>query len=133
MTEQKRTSNTPRLSRKLRPKLKAMPLKFLFIWVTTFISGTAFGSVLEGVVSAATAYDKISNKYFYAVLALWPAMLWGVAKLRGGEKLTPAMSKSVAGTMWCINAVCFLFLAIHFSPEMSIIFDSISNFIGRIF
>ncbi len=98
--------------------------------------GLAFGSIgeiIDGVANGATVYDKISNKYFYAVITLWPAMLWGVAKLRGGEKLAPAMAKAVAGTMWCINCVCFLFLVIHFSPETDLMFDAISNFIERIF
>lgn len=99
----------------------------------TPVFGSWLGDSARGVADAADTFDKIVNRYFHAVLVLWPAMLFGVAKLRAGERLSPKMSTATSFTMFLINVVCVIFLIIHWSPETSTIFDWIYGIIERIF
>ena len=95
--------------------------------------GLAFSSWLDGVANAVNTYDQVSNKYFYAALALWPAMLMGIGKLRQGERLSPPMARATAFTMFAINAACICLLVVHFAPETSSIIEFVANIFKRIF
>jgi hypothetical protein len=108
--------------------------KFFLSVLFILICGVAFGSsVGEDVDRFINTYDKINNRYFHAVLLLWPAMLFGAAKLRQGQKLAPPMARALAVTMLAINAVCILFLVIHFSPDTSVVIEYIVGIFERIF
>ena len=119
--------------------LKATPLKYVISFFGVFLlgiftfSGVAFGSWLEGAGQVLNAWDQIANRYFYAAMALWPAMFLGLGRMRQGQKLTPAMSKATAFSMYTINGVCLLFIIVHFSPEMTTVFDYIRETMTRIF
>lgn len=114
---------------KLR-RLKTAGLLFVLLFI---IAEQALGSWIEGTADILSAWDQIANKYFYAAMALWPAMLMGIGKLRQGERLSPPMAKATAFTMKSINIVCLSLLIIHFSPETSTVFDFITSVFDRIF
>lgn len=100
-------------------------------------SNAVFGSLIKDSAEAYSivveTHHKMNNMYFYAVIMLWPASLFMLGKVRQGGQLRPALSKSVAFTLYCINTVCLLFLVIHFAPESDTIFTFILSVFGRMF
>jgi len=85
---------------------------------------------------AAGAYDiihKANNMYFFAAVGLLMASINISWRIRNGGQMRLWLSRSMACMFFTINAVCIIFLVIHFAPEMESIFDWCFNFIGRIF
>ena len=87
----------------------------------------------EAYSTVVETHHKMNNMYFYAAMGLLMVSIPAAAKLRPGGQMRLWMSRSVALLLYTVNAVCILFLVIHFAPEMETIFDWALNLLGRIF
>lgn len=78
-------------------------------------------------------HHKMNNMYFYAAVGLLMVSIPATARLKQGGQMRLWLSRSAALLLYTVNAVCILFLVIHFAPEMEIVFDWGFNFFDRIF
>ena len=114
-----------------------MPLNlvicFIILFFTFLLPGVAFSwtGAVGTLTDAFTAYDQISNKYFYASIGLLMVSIPMLGRIKQGGQLRPRLSLAVAGMLHTVNFICILFLVIHFAPEMSSIFDWIVRFFER--
>ena len=113
--------------------LSATPLNIICLAAIFLFPGVAFGNWLDSAANAFQTYDQISNKYFYASMGLLMVTLPALAKIRQGGQMRPVMARSVAMLLHTINAICLLFLIIHFAPETNTVFDVITGLFERIF
>lgn len=70
--------------------------------------------------------------YFFAAVGLLLASMNLAAKVRNGGQTRLWLSRSLACLFFTVNAVCILFLVIHFAPEMESFFDWFFNLFSRI-
>lgn len=83
----------------------------------------------------ATAYaiiHKANNMYFFAAVGLLMASINLSWRVRAGGQMRLWLSRSLACMFFTINAVCILFLVIHFAPEMESILDWFIDLFNRI-
>lgn len=108
--------------------------------VLLFLFCVAPGLVLSfSLTDGANAYSavvethhRLNNMYFYAAITLLVVTIPVLGKIRQGEQMRPALSKSLAYFIRTVNFITILFLVIHFMPETESIFDWILNVLGRI-
>lgn len=128
---------------KLRDSLKATPLKaiLLTIILSAGVLGkapsVAFGfsvnDMAEGYSTIVETHHKMNNMYFYGGIALWTAALFGLGRMRRGERFAPPVAKAAARTMNLINIVCVCFMVVHFAPETESVFSFILQLFERVF
>lgn len=76
---------------------------------------------------------RANNMYFFAAVGLLMASMSLMARVRAGGQMRFWLSRSLACLFFTVNAVCIIFLVIHFAPEMETIFDWFIDLLGRIF
>lgn len=87
----------------------------------------------ELITAAADAWLRLTNFELLTAISLWTGTFVGISKIRMWGKLNPALAKSLAFTVYCINAVCLCLVVLHFAPEMENIFNFIIGLFERIF
>ena len=109
----------------------------LIILVLAVLPGFALGFSLSDGAEAYTniveTHHRLNNMYFYSALGLLMVTIPAVSRLRQGEALRPALSRSIAWLVKTVNLIVICFLAIHFMPETEIVFDWTLDIFARIF
>jgi hypothetical protein len=106
---------------------------FILILALLGIPYLGFCSLVQDGVTIAEAWFRMSNFEICTAVSLWTATFLGIAKIRQGVPLNPALAKSLAFMAYSVNFVCLCLVTMHFAPEMETIFDFVIGIFERIF
>lgn len=87
----------------------------------------------EAYTNIVETHHRLNNMYFYGAIGLLMVTIPAVGKLRQGDRMRPALSRSLALLIHTVNFTAILFLVIHFMPETESIFDWSLSVFDRIF